>query len=492
VLKTMAVLLLVLMCGGLWSAPVAAAPWAAPGDIRLRHDLQLLGDARLLNIPLTTWPMSLGDVSHALDTPASDAGPAVMAAYRRVEARLRGEGDHKIKLNAGVAAAGTPIRFRSFADTSRETLEGKIGLDWMTDSLTLHLQGTVVRDPADGKQYRPDGSYIGAAPGNWMVSAGWMDRWWGPGWEGSLIMSSNARPVPAIAIQRNYSDAFDVPVLRWLGPWQFRAFQGKLEGGRVVPDALLTGMRLSFKPTPGFEFSLSRTIQWGGRGRPHSLATFLRALAGQDNTGQRGVTFANQPGNQLAGYDARWTSPLFDLPYAIYTQWIGEDESHGFPIQYMAIIGGEVWGTVGDAGASWRLHAEYADTAAHLLGGSLTNRNAAYEHSVYRSGYRFYNRSLGHSIDGDGLSFSLGGVLVDSAGRSWEVILRNIRTNRDGTSPGPVRIPAERILAMEGRGTFDTSLGQFQIGTSLYRSRFNALPGTTYRASAELQWNYQY
>jgi len=83
-------------------------------------------------------------------------------------------------------------------------------------------------------------------------------------------------------------------------------------------------------------------------------------------------------------------------------------------------------------------------------------------------------------------------VLVDSAGRSWEMILRSIRTNRDGTSPGPVKIPAERVLAVEGRGTFQTGLGEFQIGASLYRSRFNTSPGTTYRASAELQWQYQY
>ena len=24
------------------------------------------------------------------------------------------------------------------------------------------------------------------------------DRWWGPGWDGSLILSNNARPIPAI------------------------------------------------------------------------------------------------------------------------------------------------------------------------------------------------------------------------------------------------------------------------------------------------------
>ena len=44
-----------------------AEPFAAPGDMRLRHDLQLLNDSGVMNIPLTAWPVSLGDVHNALD-----------------------------------------------------------------------------------------------------------------------------------------------------------------------------------------------------------------------------------------------------------------------------------------------------------------------------------------------------------------------------------------------------------------------------------------
>ena len=40
-----------------------AEPLAAPGDTRLRHDLQLLNDSGAINIPLTAWPMALGDVN---------------------------------------------------------------------------------------------------------------------------------------------------------------------------------------------------------------------------------------------------------------------------------------------------------------------------------------------------------------------------------------------------------------------------------------------
>jgi len=48
----------------------------------------------------------------------------------------------------------------------------------------LKLSATVVADPDDDRELRPDGSYLAMSLGNWMVSAGYLDRWWGPGWQG--------------------------------------------------------------------------------------------------------------------------------------------------------------------------------------------------------------------------------------------------------------------------------------------------------------------
>ena len=468
-----------------YAGHVLAEPWAAPGDVRLRHDLQLLSDSGLLNIPLTTWPISWGDVSHALDTPSSDLDASVMAAYRRVEDRLQAENEHRIKLKARLSAAGTPIRFRSFADTSREKAEAELGIEWMNDTLAVKLQGEVVRDPRDGRRYRPDGSYAGLSLGNWMLSAGWMDRWWGPGWEGSLIMSNNARPIPAVGIQRNFSDPFDFPVLSWLGPWNFRFFTGQLEGDRVIPHASLSGMRLSFKPIPSMEIGLSRTAIWGGDGQPKDMNTLVKVLFGIGiNNGP------SPPGDSLGGYDLRWVSPLFDLPYAIYTQWIGEDVKGYTPKRFLQQAGVETWGALGDSGISYRLRMEYSNTTVNFWR-NHPKYNIAYVHGTYRSGYRYNSESLGHAVDGDGQMLSLGGVLVEPEGRTWELILRSIRTNQDGVSPGPVKIPAEQILAAEGRVTFETGFGEFQLGANLYRSRINAASRVSYQGSVEAEWKVQ-
>ena len=46
--------------------PVHAEPWAAPGDLLLRTDLELLNDSGVINVPLTSWPIAWGDIDNAL------------------------------------------------------------------------------------------------------------------------------------------------------------------------------------------------------------------------------------------------------------------------------------------------------------------------------------------------------------------------------------------------------------------------------------------
>jgi hypothetical protein len=60
--------------------------------------------------------------------------------------------------------------------------------------------------------------------------------------------------------------------------------------------------------------------------RPGRLGNLL---AGNDNVGFTRPR-RNEPGNQMAGFDTRWNSPIGNAPYAIYAQYIGEDQSGVF------------------------------------------------------------------------------------------------------------------------------------------------------------------
>ncbi|MEJ2140633.1 MAG: capsule assembly Wzi family protein, partial [Gammaproteobacteria bacterium] len=62
--------------------------------------------------------------------------------------------------------------------------------------------------------------------------------------------------------------------------------------------------------------------------------------------------------------------------------------------------------------------------------------DCAYNHPLYPAGYRYNSRVMGHSIDGDGRSYSVGSTLVDSRGHTWSVSLRYMQINLVG-SPDP-------------------------------------------------------
>jgi hypothetical protein len=237
------------------------------------------------------------------------------------------------------------------------------GFSWTGDIFAVNLNAALVDNSIDGDALYPDGTYLGMAFGNWMLSAGWQERWWGPGHDGSLILSTNARPSPGFAIQRNRSTAFDNRWLRWIGPWSLTSFVNVLDDERVIDDALLFGFRISFKPISSLEISLSRTAQFCGKARPCDLKAIGNMLLGKDN---RGITVDvnEEPGNQLAGFDVRWALPM-QIPVALYLQWIGEDgrDAKAIPGSWLRQAGVEVWGRVGEA--THRTHIEVSDTSCH-------------------------------------------------------------------------------------------------------------------------------
>jgi hypothetical protein len=278
-----------------------------------------------------------------------------------------------------------------------------------------------------------DGSYIAARLGNWSTSFGQQERWWGPGWDGSLILSTNARPIPAISIDRRIAEPFETKWLSWIGPWSFHSFIGRMEEERTVPNPYLWGMRGEVKPTilGGLEIGFFRMMQLGGEGRPEGLTTWADAFLSQDNYGANtgNNDRSNEPGNQLAGIDLRWQP--FDSPFAIYGQVVGEDEDKFLPNCLMFQYGIETWQKLENS--TVRIFAEYADLTSYWWTGDPRTRNITYGHHIYNDGYRYLGRPIGHWADQDSQILSLGGVLQKENGIGWGSIIRTGKLNEDGT-----------------------------------------------------------
>jgi hypothetical protein len=425
-------------------AEASADPWLAPGDAALRSDVQRLADAGILRGPVTTWPMSWPDIARdalaiSLDAPLDDA---TFAALLRVQ-RLARTASARGSSGAGIRASAShdPTRLPGFGYSPREEGEVALRASWLSDHLSVNLQAAVVADPDDDRQFRADGSYLGVNIGNFMISAGLMERWWGPGWDGSLILSTNARPIPSLTLERNYTDPFKSKLLSWLGPWRASIAVGEAEGHEVaLPHVRFLAARINFKPRPWLEVGLTRTAQWCGEGRECGWQTFTDLLAGRDNQLQDGVVSQEQPGNQMAGYDLRIRSPWRALPVAFYTQWIGEDEAGGLPSKFIGLAGLEGWGST-KVGAI-RLRAEYADTAC-----SFTRQQpefgCAYRNAIYPQGYTYRRAPIGHAMDNDSRMYSLAGLLTRDNGDVLSIIARRVELNRDG-GPHPIStVPAD-------------------------------------------------
>lgn len=424
---------------------VSGSPLIPPGNAALRADIQLLADYGFIEGPVTTWPLAWGAIfADIRNADRATALPAhVMHALARVEAMARREtAGNEIRFHASLSGAENPSRIRSFDDTPRESGELGAGISLTGDRLSIDLNAQAVLSPDDDKAYRADGSMIGISLGNFAVAASTLDRWWGPGWDGSLILSSNARPVPALTIDRNVTDPFESRWLSWLGPWDLSVIFGQLEQKRVVRDARFFAMRFNFRPLSTLEIALSRSAEWCGEGRPCDLETFGDLLVGNDNLGDGGVGAGNEPGNQLAGVDFRWSLAPYGLPVAFYGQFIGEDEAGGFPSRYLAQFGVEAGGLWGDRW-SYRWFGEVAETSCGFYE-SDDNFNCAYNHGIYASGYRYRGRAIGHGADNDARLLSTGLSLVDDAETRWRVLARYGELNRGGAPDARNSLTATR------------------------------------------------
>ncbi|MCW8194213.1 capsule assembly Wzi family protein [Proteobacteria bacterium 005FR1] len=428
-----------------------AAPWFEPGDTYARFKLQQAADRGELQSTVTSWPLAhanAGQASAVIPQQSAEQGSRISAS----------------------ASGSSESRFiRGFEGGVRD--EGQVGLSFTHtgESIAVNISPAYVIDPADDEQLRFDGSFVAATHYNWQAGAGFIDRWWGPGWQSSLILSSNARPVPSVWLNRQNTRAFESQWLNWIGPWQFTGFFGRLEEERYVPDANLIGMRLNFRPfNSGLEVGLSRLIQWGGEGRPTSSESLVDAILGRDNVGSEGID--EDPGNQLGAIDLRYGFALGEESMSLYAQVVGEDEAGNWLSKNIYQLGADWTSSLFSSEQQWFLEA--VDTMTEGAFRGEPSPNVAYEHSQYRTGMRYLGRNLANTFDADARAISLGMHAFTTPHNRWSAVLTWADLNRDGQS----RFQKSRLAAGNSNIDYAVPAGQQQVAVlDLVHSR--PLPG---------------
>ena len=376
------------------SQHVQASPWAIPGNLILRHDIQVLVDSGVINIPITTWPLAWGDIAYSLSKTEQEMTSFELASFQRIKQAL-------LEAEIGGISANTSLRFAknretitSFNDSvgARSEIEGESTYLGKNFAINLHVN-------KQGGETLFDESYIAVALGDYSISLGSKKNWWGPGWGGSLILSTNANPISGISIERNFSDPFESKLLHWIGPWDLSLLLGELEHSRTRSDALFFGMRIGSRPLTNLEIGFSKTSLFCGKNRPCGFSSFSDMLLDKTDSGYN-----------LSGFDFRSSHHIKNFPFVLYGQIIGE----GISDNHLGLFGLETWGPINDFGQleSYRVFLEAASTSCEFYNNDDSKYGCAYHDSLYPDGYRYKGVNIGHSADGDALVLTLGGIIV--------------------------------------------------------------------------------
>ncbi|MGQ0701358.1 MAG: capsule assembly Wzi family protein [Panacagrimonas sp.] len=413
------------------STTVAASAILLPaGNQTLRDDLNWLADRGVLTISASTWPLPLQGVADALaNVSAEKLTGADAAAYQRLSATVA----RYSRTSATFTASANNDEYmlpRGFQTEARAKTEFGANVTFSGEiaALSLGVNSIDKLTNADEDQdVTADGSYAGIRFLGQIAAISQIDRWWGPSDQGSAILGSAARPFPAVSLQRGTQSAPETSWLQWVGAWNYHVLFGQLEDYESVPDTKLFGIRLSAKPFDVIEIGLSRTMQWGGDGRPHDFDSFLDGLLGDSNTDNR----AEDPANQLAGVDLRINPFGHGVPLAVFAEVIGEDEAGGWPSRTFGTVGVEVRFSIGQLPLTWRV--EGTETTADSYPGKdddiprYTYRNGAYPGGYYQQGL-----SLGYPIGGDGELYLSSVSAIDRRGIRYEA--KFLRTLVNDTS----------------------------------------------------------
>jgi hypothetical protein len=365
-------------------------------DAQLRSDLAWLADRDIIQLNLSTWPLSQEEVSRALSNAKAPRTVANQETLARVQRRLA-ELKAPVRLN-GWTHSASPSMPQGFGETQTSASGLGAALTSSAEFWDINLQAQAENHPYinDASHYNLNGAYAGIKIDNQWLAFGEIPQWWGPGNDGSTVRSDAARPVVGFMLQRAEQTLFDSPWLAWLGRWQYQLSAGQLRQYPRPEEPKLIGGRLTASPFNTLDVGMSRILMWGGKGRPNNLESFGDALLGRDNTGSQD----RDPGDQMAGVDFRLKlMPLTGLPLSIYGQITGDDQAGIWPSHNTFVGGIEGHQSVNIGQVNWFLEA--ADTRS-----GLKDTGIIYYHYCYHGGYYQQGAPLGDAMGGDGTQYS--------------------------------------------------------------------------------------
>lgn len=230
------------------------------------------------------------------------------------------------------------------------------------------------------------------------------------------MLTNNAAPLGMIRL--NKVSPVEIPLLsKFLGPLRYDMFFGQTDGyqhiltsqGLLGPhlgtQPFIQGQRFTFKPTPNFEFGLTRTGVFGGSGYPLTADYFLRTTF---STANYDAGAARKPGDRRSGVDFTYRVPKLRDWLTWYAEEFSEDEVSPlfFPRSSAMRSGIYAARLPGLPRVDLRVEGVYTDVPNYSFRGYF------YFNATYKDGFTNNGNIMGSWIGRDGRG-------VDAASTVW-------------------------------------------------------------------------
>jgi len=330
----------------------------------------------------------------------------------------------------------------------RPRIISRVGQKWL---VTFRPEISLVEAKGEDEQGGADIRFLEANvrlfTGSFEFEVGADSLWWGPGRHGALLVSNNAAPFRHFWKFGTHEQILLPGWLSKLGPASLVVFGARLDDDQEFRHGRrpwLGGMRLEFRPSPGFSFGMSRTAVTGGEasGEVDADLVWRVFLAENENRPEGDLS------DQKAGLDMRWRSANRVLPFEVYAEVEGEDQAGVRPSRLAWLVGAE-FPRLGPA-SCLDLLAEYATTVVD------GHDDYWYNHGLFGP-YTYQGTVMGHHAgsDADDLFVRLG--FTPARGSRFEVAWDR---ERHGISAPYVDVSGRNIEAVECKDEISVSFIQ--------------------------------
>ncbi|NOZ25113.1 MAG: hypothetical protein GXO94_03345 [Nitrospirae bacterium] len=298
-------------------------------------------------------------------------------------------------------------------------------------------------------------------------------QWWGPGYHGAMLFSDNPDPIPMIRLGN--PTPVSLPwIFRYLGTFRFSTFLAEMESDRVFPEPFFWGLRLTLKPSAYLDLGLQRTFFLGGRGETETFSAWYKTMVFENgyDVPQDGH---DVPNDQHVGADVKITLPFRWQPLQMYGEIAAEDISSNVTIK-----GGYLTGVY--------LPRIFGLDFIDLRGEYARSRKILYHHNIYRSGYTYKRRLIGHHMGGDATDLFVSTSVYGAGDTKYTLYYDREKKGLTRSTP---QVSQEFVLAMRqavsDRTTLSLKWGYEKIRNTGYITG-NDTDGILVEFSFESRW----